>query len=296
MLKYSEYPEPPQPQDNHRGWWCIFGVSLVLVSQNSERKSFAKIRTDPVQFQIFNVSLIPTFGLLFEPLFQGSNETASIVMNLFLFLSNLTILATGYLTKDLSAKNFVFIGSVLTSLGLFLSAFVSTFEQLIFTFPVMVGIGLGLLNPAAFVAVLACFTCHRTYAISIVFAALGLGQMLMPMVVDQIIADFGQQEGLIMLSILSIMGVVGANFLVPITWRPCRRASLANYLEQHPLLPRKEERFSTFRDIVRGADLDLMFNFRYITIIMGLSIVFASSSNLNIVFPVYLVSGAFGCR
>jgi MFS family permease len=211
-------------------------------------------------------------------------------MNLFLFLSNLTILATGYLTKDLSAKNFVFIGSVLTSLGLFLSAFVTTFAQLIFTFPVMIGIGLGLLNPAAFVAVLSCFTCHRTYAVSIVFAALGFGQTVMPMAVKQILNDFGLQEGLIMLSLLSTIGIVGANFLVPITWRPCRRASLVNNMEQQPLLPRKEERFSTFKDIVRGADLDLLFNFRYITIIMGLSIVYACSMNLNIVFPVYLVS------
>lgn len=214
-------------------------------------------------------------------------------MNLFLILSNLTILATGFLTKDLSAKNFVLIGSVMTSLGLFCSAFATTITQLIFTFPVMVGVGLGLLNPAAFVAVLSCFTCHRTYAISIGFAALGLGQNIMPTVVQQILNDFGTQEGLIMLSLLSTIGIVGANFLVPITWRPCRRSSLANYMEAQPLLPRKEERFSIFKDVIRGADLDLLFDFRFITIIFGLCIVFASSMNLNIVFPVYLVSRKF---
>lgn len=32
MLKYSENLDPPQRQDEKRGWWCIFGVSLVFVS------------------------------------------------------------------------------------------------------------------------------------------------------------------------------------------------------------------------------------------------------------------------
>lgn len=99
-------------------------------------------------FQIFNVSLIPTFGILFEPFFEGNDESAMIVMNLFQFLTNLTILATGFMIKDLSAKNFVIIGSSITFLGLLLSSAVKSLVQLIFTFSIMIGIGLGLLNPA----------------------------------------------------------------------------------------------------------------------------------------------------
>jgi MFS family permease len=227
--------------------------------------------------------------MLFEPYFQGNNEAASVITNLFLVLSNLTILVTGFLTKSLTAKNFVIIGSLMTFAGLLLSSFAASLTQLIFTFPILIGIGLGLLNPAAFVAVLACFTCHRTFAISIGFAALGFGQLVMPVAVKQILIDFGAKEGLFMVSLLSIVGAVGAHFLVPITWKPCVRTELAS----EPLLPSKEESPSILKTIVRGADLDLLTSSKFMVITFGLCVVYASSSNFNIALPVYMVRKVF---
>lgn len=231
------------------------------------------------------MSLIPTFGILLEPFFEGNNESAAIVMNLFLFLTNLTILATGFLMKDLSAKMFVIIGSSLTFLGLVLTSAVTSLIQLIFTFSITIGVGLGLLNPAAFVAVLSCFTCKRTYAISIGFAALGLGQLIMPMIVKDLLAEHGLRPTLFILGGISVIGLIGAHFLVPIRWRPC----LQNDPEAQPLIVRKSfGKSSILMEIIKATDLDLLWNFKYITIIFGLFIVFASSSNLSLIFPVYL--------
>lgn len=39
MLKYTENPVPRQSQDAKRGWWCIFGVSLVFVSYSNGNQS-----------------------------------------------------------------------------------------------------------------------------------------------------------------------------------------------------------------------------------------------------------------
>lgn len=235
---------------------------------------------------MFNVSLIPTFGMMFEPFFAGNDETAAIVMKLFLFLSNLTIIATGFLLKDLSAKHFVMIGSSLTFLGLLISSFVTAPTHLIYTFSVLTGVGIGMLNPAAFVAVLSCFTCQRVHAISIGFAALGLGQMLMPMIVEQLIADYGFQSTILITSGLSLIGLVGGNFLVPIKWQPCVRVDS----EIMPLVVEKHDGKPTviFKEIIRATDLDLLSNLKYIVIIFGLSIVVASSKNLSIILPVYL--------
>lgn len=224
--------------------------------------------------------------MLFEPYFEGQHENAAIVLNLFNFLTNLTILVTGFLLKDLSARLFVAIGSTLTFVGLMLTAYVTSLVQLIFTFSLMVGVGLGFLNPAAFVAVLSCFTTQRVYAISVAFAALGLGQMIMPMIVKYFVAGFGLQAAVFAIAGLSLLGIVGSFFLVPIKWKPCQ---IQNDFESEPLIAKK---ISTgghiLKEIIQATDLNLLWNYKYITIIFGLSVVFASSTNFNIIFPVFL--------
>lgn len=222
--------------------------------------------------------------MMFEPFFAGNNTSADTVLNLFHFLTNLTIIVTGFLLKDLSARNFVIIGSSMTFVGLALCSVATSSTQLIFSFSIMVGIGLGLLNPAAFVAVLSCFTCKRTAAISIGFAALGFGQMIMPMIVKHCMENFGLNVTLYIVSGLAVIGLVGGNFLVPIKWQPCVHIDT----ESQPLLIRKSLGKSILMEIIQATDLDLLWSFRFITIIFGLCVVYGSSTNLNITFPVYL--------
>lgn len=206
-------------------------------------------------------------------------------MNLFQFLTNLTILATGFMIKDLSARNFVLIGTSIAFLGLLSSSAVKSSVQLIFTFSVVTGIGLGLLNPASFVAILSCFTFKRNFAISIGFAALGLGQLVMPVVVKELLAIYGMRPTLVIIGVFSLLGHIGGHLLVPIKWKPSSRRDL----ESQPLIIRKSlGKSSILMNIVEATDLDLLWDSKYITIIFGLSVVYASSTNLNIVLPVYL--------
>ena len=231
------------------------------------------------------MSLIPTFGVLLEPFFEGNNDTASTVMNLFTFLSNLTILATGFLVKDLSARNFVFIGSSMVFLGLLLTSWATSVTQLLFTFSIMIGVGIGFLNPAAFVAVLSCFTCKRVYAISIGFAALGLGQMFMPLIVKGMLADYNLPLTFYTVSGLSVFGIIGASFLVPIKWKSCVQSDL----ESHPLLIRESlGKSPTLMEIIEAIDLDLLWNFKFVTIMFGFCVVYSSSTNLTTIFPIFL--------
>lgn len=224
--------------------------------------------------------------MLLKPRFEGQEGDATIILNLFNFLTNLTILATGFLLKDLSARLFVAIGSTVTFVGLMLTAYATSLLQLIFTFSVLVGVGLGFLNPAAFMAVLSCFTTQRVYAISVAFAALGLGQMVMPLIVEYFAAGFGLQTAFFVITGLSLLGFIGSFFLVPIKWRPC---PIQNDFESEPLLEKQSlTRRHIVKEIIQATDLDLLWNYKYITIIFGLSIVFACSSNFDIIFPIYL--------
>jgi MFS family permease len=178
------------------------------------------------------------------------------------------------------------IGSSMTFLGLLTSSFVTSPTHLIYTFSVLIGIGIGMLNPAAFVAVLSCFTHQRIHAISLGFAALGLGQMIMPIVVKRLIADYGYESTILIISGLSLLGLIGGNFLVAVKWEPCIRIDA----EMQPLVVDTNIGKPTviLREIIQATDLDLLGNLKYIVIIFGLCIIYASSSNLNTIFHVYL--------
>lgn len=286
MLKYAANPYPQQVQDRFSpGWLCIFGVSLIFVRkiQNCHELDFNNLFT-----QIFNVSLIPTFGMMFEPLMEG--DAYSTFMNLFQFLSNLTILTTGFLLKDLSSKHFVIIGSSMIFFGLLSSSFVTSSTQLLFTFPVTIGIGIGMLNPAAFVAVLSCFTRKRVIAISIGFASLKWGQsIMMPALVKTCIDFFGHTTTIRIISVLSLIGLIGGILLAPVKWRPCVIHMIREDEESTPLIVKNFIKGTAFvREVVAGADLDLMYNLKYVVILFGLAVVYASSANLDVLFPIYL--------
>lgn len=213
-------------------------------------------------------------------------------MNLFQFLSNLTILTTGFLLKDLSAKSFVMIGSTITFIGLFLTSFVTSSIQLLFTFPVLIGIGIGMLNPAAFVSVLSCFTTERILAISLGFAALKLGQsIVMPGIVKSCITNFGYTSTIRIVTALSSIGLIGGTLLAPVKWRSCvTRVRLTDDIEsRHPLITKTISSSTAFlNEVIAGADLDLLCNLKYVVLLFGLAVTYASSSNLDILLPIYL--------
>lgn len=213
-------------------------------------------------------------------------------MNLFQFLSNLTILTTGFLLKDLSARNFVIIGSMLVFIGLLLTSFVTTSFQLLFTFPVLIGVGIGMLNPAAFVSVISCFTRKRILAISVGFAALKLGQsIVMPAIVKSSITNFGYSSTIHLITGLSSIGILGGLFLAPVKWRPSRirRLTERDIAETRPLITKTISSSQAFvREVIAGADLDLLCNLKYVVLLFGLAVTYASSVNLDLILPLYL--------
>lgn len=107
----------------------------------------------------------------------------------------------------------------------------------------------------------------------------------MPMLVKRALIDYGHRPTICIVGALAFVGVLGAQFLVPIRWKPCVKYDP----ESQPLIIRKSlGKSSILNEIIQATDLDLLWNFRYILIMFGLVIVYASSTNLNIIFPIYL--------
>ena len=67
----------------------------------------------------------------------------------------------------------------------------TTTEIIVNVFHVTSGLGLGLLNPATFVAINSYFNYHRGRAVGLGLAGTGLGQMAMPLIVRALMDEYG---------------------------------------------------------------------------------------------------------
>lgn len=159
---------------------------------------------------------MPTFNIIFQPIFDNASSydynddlSVNVATYVYQILTNLTILVTGFLLKDLSAKHFVVIGSSMVFIGLVMTSFVINLGELIITYSIFIGVGLGLLNPATFIAVLSCFNRSRNLAIAVCFSALGLGQMIMPILAKFLLENCSFRVTIACFSATSLIGLIG---------------------------------------------------------------------------------------
>jgi MFS family permease len=80
---------------------------------------------------------------------------------------------------------------------------------LILTYSILCGVGIGLLNPAAFVAVFTSFSASRNHAIGMTFAALGLGQLIMPLIAQTVVQNLDYRGSVAVMSAISLIGLFG---------------------------------------------------------------------------------------
>ncbi len=66
-----------------------------------------------------------------------------------------------------------------------------------------------MMNPAAFVAVFSCFSASRNQAIGFTFAALGFGQLTMPLVVKIIVENLSYRLTIGIVCVFALVGVLG---------------------------------------------------------------------------------------
>ncbi|KAG5678252.1 hypothetical protein PVAND_007944 [Polypedilum vanderplanki] len=262
----------PRAIDGTHGWLVVFGVCLVF---------------------FFNISLLPTFNLLFQPIFDlTDNVSVTFASYIFEILTNLTILTTGFLLKDLSAKHFVTIGSSFVFFGMLWTSQITNLSELIFSYSFFIGIGLGLLNPACFIAILSCFQKSRNLAIGVAFASMGLGQLIMPHIANILLEQLNYRLTIICMAALSFIGLIGSIFVAPIKWRShCEITDVIDE-EQRPLLQEnnQQKKFVVIRDVIQAADLDLLSDFNYLIISVGLSLIFAISTDFTKILPSFLMA------
>ncbi|XP_061392738.1 monocarboxylate transporter 9 [Musca vetustissima] len=187
------------PPDGGWGWVVVAAVALINMT---------------------NQSILSVFGLLFGAQLKEMQQetfTAALITNLNSLALNFSGLFIGPAIKSFKPRNVAVCGCVMVSFGLSLCAFATEGWHFIVGYSLFVGLGLGLIAPSTFMAINSYFTSKRGRAVGVSLAGAGLGQVFIPHIVRFFLDNYGFRIAVLAMSILSLVGLIGALLLKPLT-------------------------------------------------------------------------------
>lgn len=143
-------------------------------------------------FGVIYVRLLEYFG-------EGKAKTAWIG-SLFMAMPLLSGPVASFLTDRYGCRKVTIIGSILASIGFFLSAFTDSVEMLCLTFGVFAGFGLSLCYVAAVVIVAYYFDKRRSFATGLSVCGSGIGTFIFAPFTQMIIDEYGWRGTTLILS------------------------------------------------------------------------------------------------
>ncbi|XP_015836418.1 uncharacterized protein LOC100142456 isoform X2 [Tribolium castaneum] len=179
------------------------------------------------------------FGLIFGPKLEMMAGTTGVttVMSLNCTISNFSGFLISPLSKYFSTKQITQIGVLLVSAGLAFSTYTKSYMRITIGYGVLTGLGLGLIASSTFLIINSYFDKNKSQAVGLSMAGTSIGQMGMPPIVALLIQHYGYDGTILILSGLSLHGLIGSLFFDPVS--------------EH-MLPRSRQKtkgfFSRFRD------------------------------------------------
>ena len=151
-----------------------------------------------------------SFGVFFKPMineFGWTRAATSAAYSAAILLHGLLSIVVGRLTDRFGPRLVIVAGGVFISLGYLLMSQVSAIWQLYLFFGGIVGIGMG----ASFVPMVSTiarwFTKRRGMMTGIVVSGVGIGGMIIPPVVGQLISLYGWQDSYKIIGIVALVGI-----------------------------------------------------------------------------------------
>ncbi|XP_004526474.1 monocarboxylate transporter 13 [Ceratitis capitata] len=259
------------------------------------------------------------YGLLFGAKLKSMQEhtfTAALILNLSSLTLNFSGLFIGPAIKTFKQRNVAAAGILLVSFGLFLCAFATASWHFIVSYSLFVGLGLGLITPSTFIAINSYFTTKRGRAVGLALAGSGLGQVIVPHLVRLILDYYGFRTTVLAMSLLSLFGLFGAALLQPFSPpvihnnRQHLRLLLSTDDEKNKTVPPQtqvrvveagEEARAQIRKtedgccrnvsqrLVQAMDLELLQDVTFLSIIVGMALVYTSTIQFTMLFPHFLM-------
>ncbi|XP_069672117.1 monocarboxylate transporter 12 [Periplaneta americana] len=289
-----------EPPDGGWGWMVVLGVAITNMT---------------------NQSMVSVFGLLYGDLIisMGHGTTgAAVIMNLMSAVTNLSGFLIGPMIKQFSYRKAAVVGGILVASGVILTSGATYMWQMIITYSILAGLGLGLLNPATFVAVNSYFSSRRGRAVGLGLAGTGLGQMAMPQIVRSLLDEYGYKGTVLFLGGLALHSLVGASLFQPVEWHqrpgpqsdvelaPLKTTHAPDDVETRTEGGRAQQQQQAARRkmslkevaavpvvgcwsrVVEVMDLDLLRDPVFVNLALGLAFVYTAGINFSLVFPFFL--------
>lgn len=109
-------------------------------------------------------------------------------------------------------------GSVIYFCGSFLTAFATNVYQIIFTYGIMQGIGLGLMVPAAFTNFNYYFVRRRTFAMAVTQMIIGVAAMIVPLAIQMLLEEYGFRGTQAIIAAFSLHAMLGMVVQQPVKY------------------------------------------------------------------------------
>ncbi|KAJ8871271.1 hypothetical protein PR048_027579, partial [Dryococelus australis] len=132
-------------------------------------------------------------------------------------------LVTNHLLRKMSCRMVSVIGALVSTVGLMLTIFADSIGHIVITYSIISGIGLGMVAPSSYLAFNTYFLERRALAMGVCQAGIGLGFIVAPPLVQCLLDQYGYRGTMLVLSGISLNGVVGAVLYQPVRRHMVRR-------------------------------------------------------------------------
>ncbi|XP_045458848.1 monocarboxylate transporter 13-like [Melitaea cinxia] len=296
------------PPDGGWGWVILLGTGLS---------------------NIFNQSMLSLFSLLYGDALEAmgyNTKGAAIVLSTMLFVTNFGGPIAGAFVKTTTPRFVAVTGACLCTTGIFLSGFATNIWHLMFSYGFLLGLGLGFIQNASFVAINGYFKVRKNLAVGLAMAGTGLGQTLMPQIVRYFLENYGFRGACILLASLSLHGICGTMLIQPVEWHMKKVEEEVIVDEKMQLLEENKKginknkeyssankdinskdqqatatpaagdkvqvtakpRKTLIRKIYDLFDISLLSSPRFLNVIFGTALTFISVQNFSMIYPFFL--------
>ncbi|KAK5644012.1 hypothetical protein RI129_007857 [Pyrocoelia pectoralis] len=249
--------------------------------------------------------IVQCFGLIYEKPFKEMGISAtqiSFLLHLYNSIMCTCCFVAGPLLKKYNFRQVAFVGCLTVCTGVSITYFSNTYEQLLITFCILIGIGQGLITQSVSLAINTYFKNRLTLAMSYSVTGTGLLPIITPQVTNILLTNYSTQGAVLILAGISLHSLAGALLLRPLYQKPRRTVSGETQIEQNEensvatehtpdeirCLIRDEFKLSVTSKLRSLLNLELLKESSFVILIIGMSISYVAELNFNLINPFVL--------
>lgn len=236
------------------------------------------------------------FGLIYKAKlaqFKVNSTQITTIINTQYGISSCIGLFNGPLFKRFSFRQVGIFGAILVIIGIFSTAWCSTFVSYILAYSTVFALGMGLTMSAGSLALTTYFKNRRSIATGLSFSITGLGSIVFPYLAVFLLSIYGYMGTVFIFSAITTHTLISA-----ILYQPVEKHSVQpTALESQPLIQdhvKKSKNTQSFvRQFITDLDLPLLKDFTFLNLLFGLTIIIFGEVNFSALIPFILTDVGF---